>query len=79
MCWPGPVRSLQFNVSLFFIPPEPKNRCVRAAGNGRLITSLMGNGRQIHKFSSPKNLGGILFLVLMETHAGRNQGGMRKN
>ena len=30
---------------------------VRAAGNGRLITSLMVNGRQNHKFGSP---GGIL-------------------
>ena len=33
---------------------------MRPAGNGRLITSLMGNGRQNHKFCSPKNRGGIL-------------------
>ena len=32
----------------------------QAAGNGRLFTSLIRNGRQNHKFSSPKNRGGIL-------------------
>ena len=46
------IRPLQIN-SLFLITPGPKNWCGRAAGNGRLITSLMGNGRQNHKFSSP--------------------------
>ena len=53
------IRPLQIN-SLFLIPPEPKNWCGRAAGNGRLITSLMGNGRLNHKFGSPKNWSGIL-------------------
>ena len=48
------LRPLQIN-SLFLITPEPKNRCERGAGNGRLITSLMENGRQKHKFSSPKS------------------------
>ena len=61
MRWPGPVRPLQSNESLFLIPPELKNRCGRAAGNGRLITSLIGKGRQNHKFSSQRNRGGILF------------------
>ena len=50
------LRPLQIN-SLFLIPPEPKNWCERAAGNGRLITSLMGNGRLNHKFG---NWSGIL-------------------
>ena len=69
MRWPGPVRPLQSNESLF-----PLSRCGRAAGNGRLITSLIGKGRQNHKFSSQRNRGGIV-LVLMEIHAGGNQGG----
>ena len=30
------------------------------AGNGRLITSLVGNGRQNHELGSPKNGSGIL-------------------
>ena len=46
------LRPLQIN-SLFLITPEPKKLMrPRAAGNGHLITSLMGNGRQNHKFSS---------------------------
>ena len=47
------------------------------AGNGRLITSLIGNGRQNHKFGS-QNFEAAYFcivLVLMEIHAGGNQGG----
>ena len=47
-------------IHCFSSPLSQKNRCGRAAGNGRLFTSLMGNGRQNHKFSDPKNRGGIL-------------------
>ena len=73
------IRPLQIK-SLFLIPPEQKNWCGRAAGNGRLFTSLMKNGRQNHKFSSPK-IEAVYFcivLVLMEIHAGGNQGGDEK-
>ena len=63
-------------IHCFSSPPSQKTDAGgRAAGNGRLITSLMGNGRQNHKFSNPKSRGGIV-LVLMEIHAGGNQGGM---
>ena len=42
--------------------------------NGRLITSLMGNGHQDRNFNSPKiEAVYILLLVLMEIHAGGNQ------
>ena len=44
------------------------------AGNGRLFTSLMGNGRQTHKFSS-EAVYFCIVLVLIEIRVGGNQGG----
>ena len=42
-------------ISCFEFPvplKQAKNCCRRAAGNGRLITSLVGKGRQNHRVSS---------------------------
>ena len=45
------------------------------------ITSLVGNGRQNYKFNLSKIEAGYFYSVLvqMESHVGRNQGGMRNN
>ena len=48
--------SISTNINSFPLSADWRGR---AAGNGRLITHLMGNIRQNHKFGSP-------LLVLME-------------
>ena len=49
---------------------------MRAAGNGRLITSLGGNDRQTNKFGGQKIEAAYQYfyivLVLMEIHVGGN-------
>ena len=73
------LRPLQIN-SLFLITPEPKNRCGRGAGNGRLITSLMENGCK-NISSAVQNQGGILLYYADAggNTCGRKLRGMRSN